>query len=278
MPIASSQITGADGATRHLLMLHGIYGRGRNWQRIARALVARRPEYSCWLVDLPHHGESGPGTHGETVEGLAADIVDWLKAKGLWPDAILGHSFGGKIALALARQAPSRPLQIWVIDSTPETKEPSGSAWTMLPVIRNLPPRWATRDEPVAAIVAAGYPLGVAQWMSTNLVRSNDGFVWRLDFDVMEKLLLDFFSADLWAVVETPAPRHDIHFLKASESSAISPEAVKRISAATGARVHLHERPGGHWIHAESPDVVTTLLVEHLPLALSERSESKGKP
>jgi hypothetical protein len=29
--------------------------------------------------------------------------------------------------------------------------------------------------------------------------------------------------------------------------------------------VHFHEREGGHWIHAESPDVVTDLLVEHLP-------------
>jgi hypothetical protein len=29
--------------------------------------------------------------------------------------------------------------------------------------------------------------------------------------------------------------------------------------------VHLHEREGGHWIHAEAPDVVTALLIEWLP-------------
>jgi pimeloyl-ACP methyl ester carboxylesterase len=246
-------------------MLHGIYGRGRNWQGIARALVAARPEYGCWLVDLPHHGDSGPGAHGDTVTGIAADLDAWLTAQGLALDAILGHSYGGKIALAVAGLESPKPLQVWIIDSTPEIKDPSGSAWTMLELIRRLPARFASRDEAVSAIVAGGYPLGVAQWMGTNLVRDEDAFAWRLNFDVMERLLNDFFTTDLWHVVEAPAANLDIHFIKASESSAISPDAVRRIEAASSDRVHLHHRDGGHWIHAESPEVVTALLVEYLP-------------
>lgn len=246
-------------------MLHGIYGRGRNWQTIARAVTAARPEYACWLVDLPHHGDSGPGGHGDTVAGLAADLDDWLRSEGLEPDAILGHSFGGKVALAFAGRRGDRPLQVWLIDSTPEAGSPGGSAWQMLQVIRALPPRFASREEAATAIEAGGFSTGVAQWMTTNLVRDGDGFGWRLDFDVMEALLRDFFQADLWPVVEDPAQGHDIHVLKASESSVISPEAESRLRAAPRDRVHLHERTGGHWIHAESPDVVTALLAEQLP-------------
>ena len=85
-------------------MLHGIYGRGRNWQAIARALVSRRPEYACWLVDLPYHGDSPAARHGDGVAGLAADLDEWLRAEAIRPDALLGHSFGGKVALALARR------------------------------------------------------------------------------------------------------------------------------------------------------------------------------
>ena len=66
--------------------------------------------------------------------------------------------------------------------------------------------------------------------MATNLVREGGGFVWTLDFDAMERLLRDFFVTDLWPVVESPAPEHDIHIVKASESSAISNAAVKRQS------------------------------------------------
>lgn len=246
-------------------MLHGIYGRGRNWQAVARALVASRPEYACWLVDLPHHGESGPGAYTDTIAGLAADVRAWLDWNRITADAILGHSYGGKIALAMASAAPENALTIWVIDSTPETKMPSGSAWTMLDLIRRLPARFATRDEAIDALVGGGVAFGVAQWMSTNLVRRDDGFVWRLDFDVMERLLRDFFVTDLWRAIEQPGPGHQIHFLKASDSSAISTEAVARIEAAAGTQVHLHVRTGGHWIHAESPAVVTELLAETLP-------------
>ena len=245
-------------------MLHGIYGRGRNWQGIARALVAARPEYCCWLVDLPYHGESGPGTHGDTVPGIARDLHDWIASAGFTADAMLGHSYGGKVALAYASLDRTAPLQVWVIDSTPETKAPSGSAWTMLELMRRLPQRFVSRDEAVGAIVAGGFTLGVAQWMATNLTREEDAFVWRLDFSAMERLLDDFFVTDLWAIVEDPAPLQEIHFLKASESSTISPNALERLGRAPKDRVLVHHAKGGHWIHAESPQVVVDLLVKHL--------------
>jgi esterase len=262
----ATRIAGSDGRGRTLVMLHGIYGRGRNWQSIARVVVAARPEYACWLLDLPHHGDSPAGTHGDTVAGLAADVADWMAAESMVPHAILGHSYGGKVALAIAARRPDTPLQVWVIDSTPETKTPSGSAWAMLDLVRGLPPRFASREEAVERLMAGGYTRGVALWMATNLARTGNGFEWRLDFDAMERLMRDFFVSDLWNVVESPSPLHELHFLKASESSAISPDAVRRLeAAASNGRVSLHHRAGGHWIHAEEPRVVTELLVEFLP-------------
>lgn len=264
--LSVSRVAAGDGPSKSLVMMHGIYGRGRNLQAVARGVTAARPEYACWLVDLPYHGDSGPSPHGATVSGLATTVLDWLQESDIMPTAILGHSYGGKVALAMMPSLAAQPLQVWVIDSTPETKTPAGSAWDMLAIIRRLPQTFETREAAVSAIVEAGFPLGVAQWMGTNLTRSEAGFVWRLDFDVMEQLLHDFFRTDLWSAVETPPPGHELHLLKASTSSAISESAVARITAAAdGGRVHIHHRTGGHWIHAESPAVVTELLVEHLP-------------
>jgi pimeloyl-ACP methyl ester carboxylesterase len=246
-------------------MLHGIYGRGRNWQAIARALVSRRPEYACWLVDLPYHGDSPAARHGDGMAGLAADLDAWLRAEAIDPDAVLGHSLGGKVALALAGTRREPAMQVWVIDSTPEVKPPSGSAWDMLQIVRRMPARFASRDAAIEAIVDGGFSLGVAQWMATNLARDGDAFVWRLDFDRMEQLLHDFFAADLWPVVEDAGTPHVLHFVKATRSSAMSDAAASRIRALQGPRVQFHEREGGHWIHAEAPDVVTDLLAEHLP-------------
>jgi pimeloyl-ACP methyl ester carboxylesterase len=244
-------------------MLHGIYGRGRNLRTVAQRVVDERPEYACWLVDLPFHGDSPGSEHGETVSALASDIRALSSAQRMQTTAILGHSYGGKVALAFADLQREAPLQVWILDSTPEVKPPAGSAWTMLQIVRSVPRRFARREEAVDALVARGVQLSVAQWMTQNLERGPDGFVWKLDFDVMERLLLDFFNTDLWHVVESPAPGHEIHFVKASESSVLTPEAVGRIENA-GPQVQLHHLTGGHWIHAEDPEAVARLLVEHL--------------
>ena len=245
-------------------MLHGIYGRGRNWQAIAKGLTAARPEFACLLLDLPHHGESGPGSGVTTVRGIAADVAGWLDDQHIAPEALVGHSFGGKVALAMADQWRNRTLQVWVVDSTPGTREQSGGAWDLLQTVRGLPARFASRDEVVTLLAGKGWNAGLAQWMATNLIREGDGFVWRLDFDVMKRLLEDFVATDLWPVVEHPAPGHTIHFIKATESNVLSPDAVDRIEAPHAASVQIHHLEGSHWIHAEKPAEVVALLARSL--------------
>jgi len=121
------------------------------------------------------------------------------------------------------------------------------------------------RGAAAAALVAAGYAPGVGSWMASNLDRQGERFVWRLDFGVMDELLQSFFVTDLWAGVERPAAGHTFHFLKASESQALSDTAVERLQHAPVDHVTVHHRPGGHWIHAESPGVVGELVVTTLP-------------
>lgn len=263
MALATTRI-GAAEAPQSLVMLHGIYGRGRNWQGLAKALVARRPEYACWLVDLPHHGDSGAGQHGDTVRGLAQDLTAWVATTVPDLTGILGHSFGGKVALALAEQRAGAPLDVWVIDSTPETKPASGSAWDMMRVIAGLPGTFSSRDEAVAGLQAAGYSQGVAVWMATNLRRAGDRFEWAIDFAAMRRLLDDFFVTDLWGPVVAPAPGHRFSFVKASESSAMSEAAATRLEAMASDAVRLFRRPGSHWLHAESPEIVIDLLEDEL--------------
>lgn len=264
--LSVNRLAAREETTLDVLMLHGIYGRGRNWQAVARAIVAARPDVACWLVDLPHHGNSGPGRHGETVDGLALDVIDWTRAAGVSPRVLIGHSYGGKVVLAMAAHLRSGPLQVWVIDSTPDVKPASGSAWEMLQAIRDLPERFASREEAQQALQARGYELPVAQWMTTNLVRDGESFRWQLDFDVMERLLHDFFVTPMWEVVESPDPQHEIQIVKATQSSVIAPDTQARIRAASGAGVQLHEREGGHWIHAERPDLIAELVLLHLPV------------
>lgn len=245
--------------TAWLAMLHGIYGAGRNWRGVAKGLVARRPDWGVLLVDLRQHGGS-TGFAGPHTVGAAAADLDGLGAPGPIR-GVLGHSFGGKVALAHARDAESL-AQVWVVDSTPDAREPGGSAWRMLEILRRVPGRYESREDAVSALVAEGVERPIALWMTTNLERRGDSYVWRLDFDEMETLLRSYFDTDLWPVVETPPARLTVHVVRATESSVLDPAAVARVRAAGAAtgRVHLHEVSGGHWLNADNPEALVELL------------------
>src|SRR5262249_39827372 len=139
--------------------------------------------------------------------------------------AVLGHSFGGKVALALTTPLAATLSQVWVIDSTPDARAPSGSAWDLLAHVRALPATFATRAEAIAALEGRGWPTGVATWMATNLRFGDGRFRWTLDFDGLEALARSFFATDLWHIVEQPPSGVEIHFVKAEESHALSEEA-----------------------------------------------------
>lgn len=253
---------------RWLLVLHGIFGKGRNWASIARRLTEARPEWGTVLVDLRLHGDSRGFRAPHTLESSAADVARLVRHLDRPADALLGHSFGGKVALEYAQRAPTGLRQVWVMDSTPAVKIPSGAAWRMIEILRQMPQQFDSRAEAVAGLERHGYATGLAQWMAMNLEPAGDGgYRWALELDAMEAMLRDFFRTELWNVVERPPVGQELHFVKASESDTMDEETAARIEAAgqRSGRVFLHRLPGGHWINTDNPDGVLELLRSTLP-------------
>lgn len=264
-PVLSHSRVTAPGATpeRWLLVLHGIYGSGRNWGSIARRVVEARPAWGVLLVDLRMHGGSQGFPPPHTLEATAADVDALVEHLDFHAAAVLGHSFGGKVALMYAAHHAEGLRQAWVVDSTLEVREPSGSAWRIIDIVRSLPEEFSSRDELVDGLETHGYPRPLGQWLAMNLERGEGGFRWRLDWDGIEEMLRDYFRTDLWAVVETPPPGVEVHVVKATGSEALDAGDVARIESA-GERTFLHRVEGGHWINTENPDAVVDLLVERL--------------
>jgi pimeloyl-ACP methyl ester carboxylesterase len=271
--LAYDRVT-AEGAepAQWLFVLHGIFGAGRNWGSVMRRVVTARPDWGALLVDLRQHGGSQnmPGPH--TIAAAVRDIERLIDSTAITPSAVLGHSFGGKVALVFARDASPdarRALrQVWVVDSTPAKTAPGGSAWNMLKTVRQLPTEFQSRSALVDALVAHGTGTGVAQWMATNLESQGNVYRWRIDFDAMDELLHSFFETDAWQVVDTPPEGVDMHIVKAEDSTVLSGDALARVErAAPNGHTFLHRVAGGHWVNAENPEAIVTLLVQMLPPA-----------
>lgn len=98
-----------DGAP--VLALHGVTGHAGRWQVLADAL----PTVRLVAVDLRGHGHS-PWTPPWGLEQHVADAVAVLDELGLARVPVLGHSFGGAIALHMARTAPERVDRLVLLD------------------------------------------------------------------------------------------------------------------------------------------------------------------
>lgn len=250
-----------------LYLLHGIYGTGRNWGSLARRLVDDRTEWGVVLVDLRLHGGSMDFEPPHTVQACAEDVLRLEEALGRPATAILGHSFGGKVALLRGGRLDPPAPQIWVADSTLRTGDPSGTAWRVIEVIRGLPNRFESREQLVEGMVAAGYDRGVGQWLGMNLEREGEQFTWKLDWDAIEQMLRDYFHTDVWPVIEKPPTGTELHLIRALRSDSIDEGSAEKIRSAgrqTG-RVHLHEVQAGHWLNVDNPEAVLDLLETHLP-------------
>jgi lipase len=102
---------GPSGAPR-VLAIHGLTGHGRRWETLANQHLA---EFAIAAPDLVGHGRSSwdaPWTIDANVAALAA----LLDADSDAPVVVLGHSFGGAVALGLAAARPDLVSDLVLLD------------------------------------------------------------------------------------------------------------------------------------------------------------------
>ena len=105
------------------LSLHGFFGRREDWREVAQQTVAKRPDWGIALVDLRLHGESTRFDPPHTVQACVEDVRRLMALNfGTSAEALIGHSFGGKVALGLAQEAAASLRQ------GPTLPDPAGIA------------------------------------------------------------------------------------------------------------------------------------------------------
>lgn len=241
--------------SKWLIMMHGIYGRGANWKTAARKISELRPSWGVLLVDLRMHGRSkgAPGPH--TLASCAGDVLslmDQQRESGRDVEMVVGHSFGGKVALTMREQRPDM-CPLWLIDSGPGPRpgmleDPSNTVVSVLSMLEELPPTFSDRAEFLAAVQSYGFAKPLAQWLGMNLESCAAGYRSSVDTAAMRSLLADFFERDLWGAIE--GSQTPVHVALASRGSSVAQTDRERLHATQ--QVEAHELDGGHWLHVDA--------------------------
>jgi pimeloyl-ACP methyl ester carboxylesterase len=85
------------------VLLHGQPGSGADWRQVADRLPAG---LRVVALDRPGYGASRQGAGGFGYNARA--VVAELDARGIERAVLVGHSYGGGVALAVAQLAPER--------------------------------------------------------------------------------------------------------------------------------------------------------------------------
>lgn len=244
--------------------LHGLFGQGRNWMQVAKALAG--PDGTgarCLLVDLPNHGRS-PWTDHFSYEEYADTVAAHLRTVGgdeRWN--LVGHSLGGKVAMTLALRHPDLLDRLCVVDISPESYgdlsrfEGYIDAMRAMP-LDSLPDRaaaeaWFTPVDPDPAVRA---------FLLQNLRREAGGWTWQPNLDLVhaDAQLKGDSRIGGFPEVGDAVFTGPVLWLAGAESGYVQERNVPRMRALFP-RVRLVTVKGvGHWVHSAAPAVTVEAL------------------
>jgi pimeloyl-ACP methyl ester carboxylesterase len=256
--------TRGEGA-RDVVLLHGFLGAARNLGTLQRRLSEARPDLRVTALDLTGHGASPPLEPEADLATLARDVLVSMGQLRLGRADLIGHSLGGRVALAACLAAPARIGDVTLLDIAPGPVEPTRGpdrtdSPTALAALLAAPDSAASRDEMRAALAPAAPPM-IVEWLLQNLVPDGARYVWRIDRRALAALHTRVNQDDLWPAVEAAPPERAFREIRGGRSPYVSDADAARLRAA-GARVDT--LPGaGHFVHVDAFAPLLALLAEN---------------
>ena len=252
-----------------VVFLHGLLGSSTNFRTIQQLVSSTGRD--TLALDLRNHGKSPHVAGASPLASLAGDVaaaVEGACGAGAACD-VVGHSLGGKVAMALALLRPGLVRRLVVMDIAPVAyNAASNPGWASVQgVVRAAsalqPAGFATRREVEAALAAAVPEPGVRSFVAQNLVpQEGGGFAWRVGWPGILASLPLYAG---WEGFAAPARGSGggpeaVHFVRGSASSYVLPAHEPAIRALfPAAQVHTVEG-AGHWVHADKPSEFNALL------------------
>lgn len=267
---------------RRVVFLHGLFGRGKNFTRIAKGL---QPECTSLLVDLPNHGRSD-WTEEFDYRAMADHVAATLRADfaAAGPVDVIGHSMGGKVAMVLALRHPELVDRLVVEDISPvgpaaqrpraeggddegearggEDDGKNASAGSefdhLLSSLRALD--LDSVADRAAADAALAEPIPnrtVRGFLLQNLRSGDDGLVWEPNLELLHASLPVIGGFPDLGEAQFD---HPVLWVGGTRSNYIRPEYGEAMRALFPRTTRMMIKDSGHWLHSEKPEEFIAVL------------------
>ena len=224
-----------------VMIVHGLYGSGKNWGVIAKRLS---DQFFVITVDLRNHGDS-PWLDTHNYHVMADDLVEVINSLNIKPN-VIGHSMGGKAAMVLALKHPNLVRNLIIADIAPVKYEHDQSQFIEAMQKVDLS-KVEKRSDATLALSKFVEDKSLQNFFTQSLdIKAKR---WKLNLKVLRSEMSEILS---FPKIESEFSGHSL-FLKGEKSDYIKSEHRKLIkSLFTKARFATFKE-AGHWLHAEKP-------------------------
>ena len=253
MALHTTTVGGEPGGSL-LVFCHGLFGQGRNWTGVAKALA---DEHRSVLVDLPHHGRSSWPARVDYLD-LADEVAVALPTDE--PVTLIGHSMGGKVAMVLALRHPELVARLVVVDVAPVDYGGSTEFAAYVEAMRSLDlDAVRDRSDAGAALSEAVPSRTVRDFLLQNLRRDGESWRWQMDLEGLGSHL-DTISG--WPADRLAGSTYDgpVLWIAGAESRYVETSHVQAMQSLFPRHRRLTVKGAGHWVHSEKPEVFVEVL------------------
>lgn len=238
-----------------VFLFHGLYGSSFNWNAVAQDLGRL---YRVFAFDLRNHGLSPKATFMDYPQ-MIGDVLQTVGKLDIFPVYIVGHSLGGKLAMALAQTFQDKVKGLVVLDIAPVDygQELLEMHLRVLKALKGLPlEHIKSRKEAEIFLSKEIDEGGLVRFLLTNLVYESNKYVWRINLEGIENSIeilnsfphmpVQYFGKSL--------------FVFGEKSPYFHPSFIPRIRFSFPEASAVILRGAGHWIHYERFEEFMELL------------------
>jgi esterase len=278
-----------------IIFLHGLLASWRTYRSVLQR-PDLAPDRSIYALDLRNHGSS-PHSEEMSYDSMIGDLLAFMTTQNISRACLMGHSMGGKLAMAAALAHPHVVSELIVMDAAPvvykdhswqmaEVSEDSPQAVVQaIAKLNPIPAHMRTRRDLEEALRNLGIRShDVRQFALTNLVRRGNvdqEMAWRVNISAIARNMAEIMGLPKWMQEASRQPtdtaghsftqkdaetkhavvyRGPTLFIRGSRSAYVQ-DAHWPVIRRLFPNASLVTIDGaGHWLQSEKPDEFTRIV------------------
>ncbi|GIU10999.1 MULTISPECIES: alpha/beta fold hydrolase [unclassified Shewanella] len=238
-----------------VILIHGLFGDLDNLKALGKEL---EEQFTVVRIDVLNHGSS-PRVASMNYQSLADSMVKLIEELDCNQAILIGHSMGGKIAMATALSYPQLVSKLVVADIAPVAYQSRHDK--VFAALESMPiNELKDRRQALTHMQACDVDDGTAQFLLKSLTRAEQGFSWKMNLKGLKTSYADIIDwPDFSRNYQGPCL-----FVRGGDSDYVTAEHRHAIMTQFPTVKAKTIEGTGHWLHAQKPAIFNRIVKDFI--------------